>query len=296
PGDGNLTPSCVTVTSTATPPQRIVEVAQGFGKNGLVKSICELSQFPPAMDAIINIIAKQLGAVCLDRPLVRAANGKVTCNVVWELPPQGMSPPTTPTQCNQLPFLTAPDPNQPQTNDRGGNNCVVKQLAVMNETKPAGNEDGWYYDDFSPEVKKTCINGTQRAAYTDPAKPHTGVTVKLECLNQTQTVISNRTDLDPMFYNQQVKAPDIGTECDKTSTGMAIADPNARTKACWVNTRPANGPAGVDKRMFCHPLLNTCVRTCSGATDCPPAWVCDQRKETLAITKLPICVNPTCGQ
>jgi hypothetical protein len=296
PGDGNLTPSCVTVTSTATPPQRIVEVAKGFGKNGLVKSICELSQFPPAMDAIINIIAKQLGAVCLDRPLVRAADGKVTCKVVWELPQAGMGPPTTPTQCNQRPFLAPPDPTQPQTNDKGGQNCIVNQLAVMNNTIPVGTEEGWYYDNFSPEVKKTCISGTQRAAYTANAKPPTGVTVKLECLNQTQTVISNRTDLDPAFYNQQIKAPDIGTECDKDAMGKPVSGDAAKNQVCWVNTRPASGPAGIDKRMFCHPQLNTCVRTCSGETDCPPAWVCDKRDTTLLITKAPICVNPTCGQ
>ncbi len=69
---------------------------------------------------------------------------------------------------------------------------------------------------------------------------------------------------------------------------------DAANQVCWVNVKTSNGP-GVDKRMFCHPQLNTCVRSCSGATDCPSAWVCDTRDTTVAITKSPICVDPTCG-
>ncbi|HEX7480757.1 MAG TPA: hypothetical protein VF331_23350 [Polyangiales bacterium] len=58
----------------------------------------------------------------------------------------------------------------------------------------------------------------------------------------------------------------------------------------------------VDRRLFCNPRTNTCVRSCSGDTDCPAAWVCDKRADTLMATASaarpmgsPICVNPTCG-
>ncbi|HEX7480673.1 MAG TPA: hypothetical protein VF331_22930 [Polyangiales bacterium] len=59
PGDGNLVPSCITATSTATPPRRIVEVAEGFGKNGRVQSICD-ADFAPAVDAILDMMAPHI--------------------------------------------------------------------------------------------------------------------------------------------------------------------------------------------------------------------------------------------
>ena len=82
----SLVPSCRNGASKAYPPRRIVEVARGFGANGTVHSICQ-NDFGPAIDAIIEVIARQLGAVCLPRPLVRNKDGMVGCNVVWELPP-----------------------------------------------------------------------------------------------------------------------------------------------------------------------------------------------------------------
>ena len=66
PGAGNLLPSCTTDTGKAYPPRRIVQVAQQFGANGIVQSICQ-DDFGPALDAIIDMIGKQLGAVCLPR-------------------------------------------------------------------------------------------------------------------------------------------------------------------------------------------------------------------------------------
>jgi hypothetical protein len=39
-----------------------------------------------------------------------------------------------------------------------------------------------------------------------------------------------------------------------------------------------------------------CVKSCASATDCPPAWECDQRASTTAATDgRAYCVNPTCG-
>ncbi|HJU38043.1 MAG TPA: hypothetical protein VJ724_00620, partial [Tahibacter sp.] len=193
PGMGNLQPSCARVDAsgnmaTAFPPRRIVTLAKLFGENGVVQSICQ-DDFGAAMDAIINVIAKQLGAVCLPRPLVRQANGMVGCNVVWELPPPGAAPASTPTDCAQQPaFLGPVDEGRAVTNERRGNNCKVKQLPVVetaSKNPPAG--DGWYYDNFTDELAKQC-NKSQphRVAFTASAKPPTGVIVKLECLNETQ--------------------------------------------------------------------------------------------------------------
>jgi hypothetical protein len=323
PGQGNLLPSCSTTdmqgvpNGKAYPPVRIVQVAQGFGANGLVQSICQ-DDFKPALDAIIAIIARQLGAVCLPRPLVRNSDGKVGCEVVWELPPAD-SPHSadTPTACGQAgwDFLIKPDADRAQETDHGGAICTVAQLAVKGdgdakmavatETKGVMYSSGWYYDDFSAELKKTCtgmIDNQQRIAFQgQKGKPPTGVTVKLECLNETQSLANTRTDIQ-----SGIDQPAIGDACDmvKNSSGAIVP----REQACDVRLGPKNAsnatsvasykkwPDGIDHSMMCHPELNVCVLKCSTTADCPPAWVCDSRAETkTASGGQSICVNPTCG-
>ena len=64
PADDTLRPSCNTPSGLAYPPRRIVQVAQGFGQNGIVQSICQ-DDFGPAMDAIASHIGDQLAnAAC----------------------------------------------------------------------------------------------------------------------------------------------------------------------------------------------------------------------------------------
>jgi hypothetical protein len=65
-GSGNLSPSCIGTdanghTWVARPPRRIVKLAQLFGPQGIVQSICE-SDFGPATDAIVSLIGERLAA------------------------------------------------------------------------------------------------------------------------------------------------------------------------------------------------------------------------------------------
>jgi hypothetical protein len=65
-GTGNLSPSCVGTdanghTWLARPPRRIVKLAQLFGPQGIVQSICQ-SDFGPATDAIVGLIGERLAA------------------------------------------------------------------------------------------------------------------------------------------------------------------------------------------------------------------------------------------
>jgi hypothetical protein len=147
---------------------------------------------------------------------------------------------------------------------------------------PAG--DGWFYDNYTADLAKTCSKTQpQRVAFTANAKPPTGVTVKLECLNETQKLANTRTDLS------SDKQPEIGTQC-----GMDVMNPSAPMgdEACLIHLN--NG--GTDDSLFCHPETNTCVKHCVSSTECPPAWVCDDRPETRMVTgDRPYCVNPTCG-
>jgi hypothetical protein len=290
-GQGNLKPSCVrepppgeTKPSTAYPPRRIVELAQMFGSNGIVQSICQ-DDFGPAMGAIIDIIAKQLGEVCLPRPLIRQSSGLVPCNVVWELPPTKPAGAPTPLTCEERPFLEPVDEGRAAMNAEGGVNCKVKQIPVTDlGSTTAPEDDGWFYDNFTEDLKKTCRpDQQQRVAFSSSATPPTGVTVKLECLTETQRLANTRTDLEP-----SVAQPEIGTDCG----GEVGTDKPKGDEACIVTLKDD----GRDESMFCHPEYNTCVLTCSSDTDCPPAWVCDRRSDTLAVTgDRTFCVNPTCG-
>ncbi len=293
---------------TAVPARRILEVVRGFGANGTLQSICA-DDYGPGMDAIIDIIANQLGAVCLPRPLIRRADGNVPCDVVWELPKAGMEPPGTPTQCGQLPYLAPVDPGRRALNEKGGFNCKVTQLPVMQGNALAAG-DGWYYDTFSPGVMGSCPrNRQQRVTFTDQATPPNGVTIKLECLNEVQT--APLTTRDPVTSTPQ---PEIGSPCadaptpppSTPSTGTAgRGGRGSRSSPAMTSTpaRTSSNPCAIqlkngqtDTSMFCHPELNVCVQGCEIRDDCPAAWACDDRPETTMMTSgRAFCANPTCG-
>lgn len=281
---------------TATPARRILEVVRGFGENATIQSICA-DDYGPGMDAIIDIIAKQLGAVCLPRPLVRRADGLVPCNVVWELPPVGAAPPGTPVSCTDLAFLKPVDPGRPLFNAQGGVNCKVEQLPIIG-ANVAPTAPGWFYDSFTPGVRESCpSNRQQRVTFTESSTPTTGVSIKLECLNEVQSQPQLRSDV-----SMSPVQPTIGSACSvnaaRPATGRTAgrranpSTPAVTSGSCVVQL--VGG--GTDSSMFCHPLLNVCVQGCSTSDDCPPAWECDSRTETTAMTNgRSYCSNPTCG-
>jgi hypothetical protein len=300
PGMGNLRPSCQSSSGTAYPPRRIVEVAKGFGQNGVIQSICQ-EDFGPALDAIIDVIARQLGAVCLPRTLVRDAEGLVGCNVVWELPLAKDARAGVPVRCGDMgyEFLMPPEAGNQQTNEAGGAICVVPQLAVSGTgtakavvvptlTNGVPYDKGWYYDDFSPEVLSQCTGASkQRIAFSKDAPPPSGVTVRLECLNESQTLSNTRTDINP-----DVQQPSVGGPCrDQLLRGQLVSG----DEACIIQLDTAT-PSYDTTTMFCHPELNVCVLGCETNADCPAAWVCDTRQQTVERAgNKNLCVNPTCG-
>jgi hypothetical protein len=289
--DTMVLPACLTSFGHGYPGQRYVQLAKGLGENATIYSICE-ADYTPAINNVIELIAKQLRTVCLPRALVRNAQGSVACNVVWELPTAAnRTSLDTPIACSDQPtYLLTPPADHAQVGSAGGQICQVNQLAVVNGQRATG--DGWYYDDFSDDLKRSCNASTpQRVAFSPGAKPPTGVTVKLECLNETQQVQEERpgTIADAMGH---VAA--IGSSCE-TDAANSGTDKDA---LCIVHFQSGMQ----DTSMFCNPETNTCVRACSGDSDCPAAWVCDTRPATLASTVgtahpmgSPICVNPTCG-
>jgi len=323
----NLIPSCLrdsvdpgtgmTVTQKAFPPLRFIKVAKEFGANAVIQSICG-DDFAPAVNQIIDIIAKQLGAVCLPRELTRDSDGRVSCDVVWELPLPGTAPAGTPTACQQrMGLLDLPAADRPQTSKDGRPLCVVKQVPVVpctsglncfngfqaNEATGVDadgnplNVDGWFYDDFTPEVDSCPSVEKQRVAFTNnniDAQPPSGVTVRLECLQQAASVTVPRDDLSPNVTSP----PSIGSPCNANEEcHVALAVP----ADCARAFRSGDGFTNcTDTQMFCHATQKVCVAECANKSECLPGFECDGRQATvdpaLGGAGRPICVNPTCGE
>lgn len=289
----------------AYPARRIVQVAKGLGAQATVQSICS-ETFEPAMDAVIELITDRLKGVCLSRPLVRNDQGVVSCEVVWELPPASATGSSALHDCSELAYLSRPGAGRPQTSVQGRALCTMTQLPVREKrvvTEPTASE-GWYYDNFSEQVLSGCTAyaSPQRVSFTANATPPAGVTVSLQCHDEAQRYVDNRTDVDATGPH-----PEIGESCEELA-GLAVS----HDAMCWVSlANRVGGPNGdgIDRSLFCHPTQNLCVRACTSDTDCPAAWVCDGRPTTLAATASTrrdpadlsrpdgraICVNPTCG-
>ena len=180
-----LVPSCNTDRGRAYPPRRLVQVAQGFGVNGSIHSIC-VGDLSSRIDGITARIGSRLGASCLPQQPVRGMDELVPCQLEWVLPLIPVST-RTPTSCDTpgYSFLSPPSGDRARVDATGATICEVAQLRVVDGTYAPTTTadgrmiiDGWYYDDFSAEVPKGCSG---RIAFSPAAKPPTGVKVRLTC-------------------------------------------------------------------------------------------------------------------
>lgn len=265
PADDTMRTSCNTVNGLAYPPRRIVQVAQGFGENGVVGSICD-ADFTPFFDALLGRLEQRIGgAVCLPRPIARASDGRIACGVVWELPAPNEANAATPTQCNAqgFSFLLPPRPGEPATNARGGQNCRVAQLAALPgddgslATVPTDNDgavfdQGWFYDDFTASTLASCNTvPQQRIAFSGAIKVPHDVTVKLRCLDQELPGAIAPTGADP--------SGDVPVQADAVcSAGAHAADASHVGATCQSLVI---GPAGFDPREV---FLSAGTTECGG--------------------------------
>jgi hypothetical protein len=300
-GPGGLAPSCSTQLGRTSPPIRLVAVAKGFGVNGSIHSLCQ-EDLSSAIDEIVERLGFQLGAPCLSRPLPRATDGQVGCNVIWELPAPGSAPESTPTACDApgSEFLRPIGGGRSRTSERGGALCVVPQLPVRNlggELRPEPAEldgttfaDGWYYDDFSESVAIECTASYKgRVAFTSGAKPPAGITVRLECLSELHVVDGQRPD--QLTTEQQ---PRIGDACDSVQRNGRVL---AGDEACAVRLTRATSawPDSIDRSMFCHLTQAICAQSCAADSDCPEDWTCDDSAGAVASAGKSLCVPPECS-
>lgn len=179
----NLRPSCTSEGGLAYPPRRIVEVAKRFGANAIVQSICQ-SSFAPALQLIAERISQSLTVGCLPQTFERDAEGRVACDVVWELPPPG-TPGASLQLCEERDYLTTPEDRDQRTAPDGRTRCLVNQVAVRAGDGGAlldPDGQGFYYDDFSSEAREQCGGASeQRVVFTDDVSPPADVRVFVDC-------------------------------------------------------------------------------------------------------------------
>ncbi len=254
-------PSCVTdADGSASPARRFVEVAKGFGENGVVLSICS-SSYQSALNKILEKISKQLSGACLPNPLNPDNKGVVRCDVVEILSAAGKQSDCSVNRGRTFKEIRTVEglegPEQRVV-------CNVNQVAVIDGKLTAAPTPlegvnplvGWYYDDFSEEVLETCAEGKQqRIATTDTAALASGAKASFECFS-------------PVGGNIE--------STGKEAVGAACTDDSQ----CNDND---------DYDLFCEEITRSCQIACAGDANCPDGWVCDDED----IAK-PFCVNPKC--
>jgi hypothetical protein len=246
----------------AMPGIRFVKTAHGFGSNGIVKSICAES-YEGALNAIIEKISEQLSGSCLPRPLSPNHQGLVECDVVEILGPTATEAHCKPEQGRK--FL------HKRIHSDGSERvvCAINQAAVLNGQvveNPAPlagvkGDVGWFYDDFTDEMKATCPESPRRIAFHPPNIAPKNSTIRFECF---QPVARNDKDA---FGKDAVNLP-----CKDDSECLARSDPEEAVRA------------GLGYQLRCAPLSKTCQIACESDAMCPPNWVCSGG----------LCENPTC--
>ena len=247
-------PACVTPQGRAYPGERFIKVAQGFGPNGVIKSICR-DNFGPALDVIIDKIAAQLSGACLPRRLPINSEGLVECDVVEVLSVNG-----TQAQCDEARGRRFKELRRFQNPVSGEVTtrvvCDVDQVPVINGG--VGQGRGWFYDNFSSDLADGCPEGLQqRIAFTANADLLNGSEALVECFQPVARI-------DPQAFGRAA----VNSPCN--ASGDCRAQPDGSEALTCVS--------------------QTCQLACPNASDseCPNGWVCVDNGQAR------FCVSPTC--
>jgi hypothetical protein len=258
--------SCTGMTGTRTdeayPPRRYMEVASEFGENAVVYSICE-QDYAPALNTLIGKIASKLKGNCLPRKLNPGSNGRVNCQV-FELLNKADS------EANKCVTARGHIGNVVKRPIREGGKIVQKKACLMDQVtvKDGSLSDGkgWYYDNFSPDLKEDCQPGEQQRIQFKFADGNmdlpSGAGATFECFQPVARIDNNAKGFDA-----------INTSC-------ATDECSDRSDDIY--------------KLICIEKSKTCQITCKANPDCPPGWVCDHQGGG-GNTEGPLyCQLPTC--
>jgi hypothetical protein len=267
--DDMLMPSCEgEVGFEAHPPTRLVEVVRGFGKHGLLQSMCE-PDLAPSIDALIRKLGEHLGEPCSPEH-ARDEDGAIGCDVIWELASASAASNSI-ASCEERPFLTRLE----GVSARGGELCKVAQR-VAREDGELPDEEGWYYDDFSPAAQSCRGEGSARIAFTEGAAPPPGIIAKLRCLH-ADTDDGEGSVLECLPGPEVASAEHVGDPCFTHVVpeggfydSMAYVEPVSEScggAACIVYHLGGDPRDGCERPSSCEP---------SDSNDCPVDPGCAQ--------------------
>ncbi len=257
PSQIRLRPACIAGNGAgrADPGRRMVEVAKGFGANGVITSICE-DDYGPALSVVIKKIAEQLRGACLPRALKVNSDGMVDCTVVEIKAANDTSPCVgTPGRKGEL------DPRF--INGVRHTVCEVEQLPVRSRMVPTGL--GWYYDNFSKDATERCRRDRQRIAFATGSPLARGATARVECV---QSVLEVNQEGGRGFEA-------LNTPCIDDGSGGLIGEDK-----CVSLSTPAEA-------LIC--VAGTCQQACLNDAQCPAGNVCGPDALGRGF-----CSNPTC--
>ncbi|MBW2262248.1 MAG: hypothetical protein JRG91_09775 [Deltaproteobacteria bacterium] len=182
-----LVPSCVTSQGEAFPPRRFVQLAQQFGDNALVHSICT-DDFGPAIEGLTDKLHGLIGKIEFSRELETEKDPADECRCISEC--SIIEQMVDMRDCPE--GRTCFEPDGPGTGceyfeDAGGQlhtMCVIPQAGTRIDdcslecTDPSAvhtiDGEGWYY-------LLSGSRGTPEVGFTDSMIPVEGATVYIQC-------------------------------------------------------------------------------------------------------------------
>jgi hypothetical protein len=255
-GPLGLRPACVATNGAgdADPARRMVELAKGFRENGVITSICE-DDYGPALAVVIEKIAAKLSGACLPRQLKVNEEGLVECLVVEIKAADDKTPcAATPGRTRELPPRVV-DGSQRIV-------CEVNQLAVVGRQIPAGQ--GWYYDNFSAGLMKSCKTDRQRVAFATSSPLSRGALARVECQQSVLNAPMGATGVDA-----------VDTPCNDDGSDAPHGDAK-----CQALSVPGQA-------LLC--VQGTCQLSCTTKANCQPGFVCTTDAQGRGF-----CTNPIC--
>jgi hypothetical protein len=140
----------------------------------------------------------------------------------------------------------------------------MQQVAVMGQRQADGT--GWYYDDFTDQVKSVCPAGDQQRILFSFGELPEGASATFECLQPITSINPN---------------------------GRGVEAVNT---ACQAGSNTCRDRSDDDDKLIC--VDGTCQITCKVNPDCPPGWVCDTalgRGKGEKFCQLPTCPSDETG-
>jgi hypothetical protein len=155
-----------------------------------------------------------LGTVCLHRRYAKDAEGKVNCKVWWKLPKD--PGPGMPRSCADLPFLSRSSDGPFTVRSSDGEACLVDQVPAPVASDEEPSEDGWFYQEDSPQCADDALGLRMAVTYTRGAAPPDVVTY-LSCV---ETSISDVPDA-----GSEVTAAACELPADSADHTGSVGDP-----------------------------------------------------------------------